>query len=209
MSTFSPIPESVRSHESSGEEEETVLPGLDEIFSQLASAAGSRDPAQKKETFEDVKKAVAGLPKLASGELVAAKKERRVAKVDDPIDVAIPKSEKSAKSLTEQWFEMPKVELTEQLKRDLLVLKHRASIDPKRFYKKEKWEAPEKFHMGTIVGGPTDFHNRIHRKQRGTGFVDELLKNEETSGWLKKRYEEVQVKKGGRRPFKPKKRARR
>ncbi|KAG7855165.1 hypothetical protein KL919_004932 [Ogataea angusta] len=209
MSTFSPIPESVASQDSgSSADEMENVPDVDNLFSQLREATGAASKSVSADSFEDIQKVAKKLPKLSSGELASAQKQRRIAKVDDPIEVALPKEEKAGKSVSERWFELPKVELTDKLKRDLVILKNRASIDPKRFYKKDKWEIPERFQVGTLVGGPTDFHNRIHRKSRGTGFVDELLKDEQTSGWLKKRFEEVQVKKGGRKVRKPKKRGR-
>ncbi|KAG7900957.1 hypothetical protein KL907_004401 [Ogataea polymorpha] len=209
MSTFSPIPESVASRDSSlSADEIDDVPDVEDIFLRLREATGTASKPVSKDSFEDIQKVAGRLPKLSSGELLSAQKQRRIVKVDDPIEVALPKEQKAAKSVTERWFELPKVELTDKLKRDLVILKNRASIDPKRFYKKDKWEIPERFQVGTLVGGPTDFHNRIHRKSRGTGFVDELLKDEQTSGWLKKRFEEVQVKKGGRKVRKPKKRSR-
>ncbi|KAG7738284.1 hypothetical protein KL930_004233 [Ogataea haglerorum] len=209
MPLFSPIPESVASQESilSADEMENV-PDIDDIFSRLREATGTASKPASKASFEEIQKVASKLPRLSSGELVSAQKQRRIAKVDDPIEVALPKEQKAAKSVSERWFELPKVELTDKLKRDLVILKNRASIDPKRFYKKDKWEIPERFQVGTLLSGPTDFHNRIHRKSRGTGFVDELLKDEQISGWLKKRFEEVQVKKGGRKVRKPKKRSR-
>jgi hypothetical protein len=52
-----------------------------------------------------------------------------------------------------EWFNLPKTELTPELRRDLKLLKMRDVIDPKRFYKKNNKgsEVPEYSQIGTIV----------------------------------------------------------
>ncbi|QPG75262.1 hypothetical protein FOA43_002612 [Brettanomyces nanus] len=75
---------------------------------------------------------------------------------------------------------------------------------PKRFYKKDKWEIPERFQMGAIVGGPTDYFNNMSKKQRGKGFVEELLHDEDANKWFKKTYDDIQLHKisGGKKYYK-------
>lgn len=43
------------------------------------------------------------------------------------------------------WFGMPATEMTKELRQDLLVLKNRAALDPKRFYKRQDTLALPKF----------------------------------------------------------------
>ena len=56
------------------------------------------------------------------------------------------------------WHDMPTPVMTDELKRDLRLLRLRGAMDPKRFYKKaEKGRFPAKFALGTVVEGPTEW----------------------------------------------------
>ncbi|KAL0603804.1 Deoxynucleotidyltransferase terminal-interacting protein 2 [Plecturocebus cupreus] len=76
-------------------------------------------------------------------------------------------------------------EITDELKNDLKALKMRASMDPKRFYKKNDRDGfPKYFQIGTIVDNPADFyHSRIPKKQRKRTIVEELLADSEFRRW--------------------------
>ena len=55
------------------------------------------------------------------------------------------------------WGEMPKVELTEEIKADLKALKLRNQIYPNRFYKtNDSKKLPQYFQIGTIVAEKGD-----------------------------------------------------
>ena len=67
------------------------------------------------------------------------------------------------------WGNMPKVELTEELKEDLRVLKFRKHIFPKRFYKQsDSDKLPTYFQIGTIVddGGVQSRKERLTKKEQ-------------------------------------------
>ena len=50
--------------------------------------------------------------------------------------------------------------ITDEMKRDLRLLRLRGAMDTKRFYKKgDKGKFPTRFAVGTIVEGPTEFHS--------------------------------------------------
>ncbi|KAG8511034.1 Deoxynucleotidyltransferase terminal-interacting protein 2 [Galemys pyrenaicus] len=85
------------------------------------------------------------------------------------------------KTAGDGWFGMKAPELTDELKNDLKALKMRASMDPKRFYKKNDRDGfPKYFQIGTIVDNPADFyHSRIPKKQRKRTIVEELLADSE------------------------------
>ena len=55
---------------------------------------------------------------------------------------------------------MKQPEMTPEIKRDLQIIKQRSALDPKRHYKKDKWEIPKFFQMGTIIEGNTEFYPR-------------------------------------------------
>lgn len=101
-------------------------------------------------------------------------------------------------SAGEQWYNLPKTDLTPELKRDLQLIKMRNVLDPHRHYKKDngKMKAPEYSQIGTIVEGPTEyFSGRIQNKDRKRTFVEEVLSGEQQTGRFKKKYGDVQAQK--------------
>ena len=98
----------------------------------------------------------------------------------------------------EQWFNLPKTDLTPELKRDLQLLKMRNVLDPHRHYKKDnsKFAVPEYSQVGTIVEGPTEFFSaRVQNKDRKKTFVEEVLSQEKANGKFTQKYGEIQAKK--------------
>ena len=56
------------------------------------------------------------------------------------------------------WHELPTTVITDEMKRDLRLLRLRGAMDPKRFYKRaEKGRFASKFAVGTVVEGPAEF----------------------------------------------------
>lgn len=97
-----------------------------------------------------------------------------------------------------EWYNLPKTNLTPELKRDLQLLKMRSVLDPKRFYKKEstKAKAPEFSQVGTLIEGPTDFFSgRMSNRDRKRTLVEEVLAGERSSGRFEKKYREIQTTK--------------
>ncbi|KAM7303494.1 deoxynucleotidyltransferase terminal-interacting protein 2 [Ixodes scapularis] len=94
------------------------------------------------------------------------------------------------------WFGMPAPELTEDLKRDLQVLRMRRVLDPKRFYKKNDLkDLPKYFQVGTVMDSPTDFyHARVPKKDRKQTLVEELLADAQFRSFNKKKYQEAMAK---------------
>ncbi|KFP79903.1 Deoxynucleotidyltransferase terminal-interacting protein 2, partial [Apaloderma vittatum] len=101
------------------------------------------------------------------------------------------------KTTGDGWFGMKAPEITSELKNDLKVLKMRASLDPKRFYKKNDRDGlPKYFQIGTVVDSPIDFyHSRIPKKQRKRTIVEELLADSEFRRYNKKKYQEIMSEK--------------
>ncbi|KAJ3412734.1 hypothetical protein HDV05_000304 [Chytridiales sp. JEL 0842] len=106
----------------------------------------------------------------------------------------------SQETLGPKWFDLPAPELTDSLKHDLLILKSRGVLDPKRFYKKPDQPDsvfPKFFQVGTIVNHSADFYSgRLTKKERKSGFVEELLADKGTKGYVKKKFLEIQEAKG-------------
>ncbi|NXM77830.1 TDIF2 protein, partial [Serilophus lunatus] len=101
------------------------------------------------------------------------------------------------KTTGDGWFGMKAPEITSELRNDLKVLKMRASLDPKHFYKKNDRDGlPKYFQVGTVVDSPIDFyHSRIPKKQRKRTIVEELLADSEFRRYNKKKYQEIMSEK--------------
>jgi hypothetical protein len=57
------------------------------------------------------------------------------------------------------WFDLPAQQITDEVKRDLRLLRLRGVMDPKRFYKSfDQTKFPKYFQFGTVVEGPADFY---------------------------------------------------
>ncbi|GES90456.1 deoxynucleotidyltransferase terminal-interacting protein 2-like [Rhizophagus clarus] len=104
------------------------------------------------------------------------------------------------------WFDMKKPEITPEIKRDLQIIKLRNVLDPKRFYKKDDSKGlPKYFEIGTIKEGPAEFYSsRIPRKERKQTIADELLANEQSRRYFKRKFTEIQEIKqsGGKKYYK-------
>ncbi|KIW71267.1 hypothetical protein PV04_03450 [Phialophora macrospora] len=94
-----------------------------------------------------------------------------------------------------EWFDMPKTNLTPQLKRDLQLIEMRSVLDPHRHYKKNtrKGKIPTFSQTGTVIEGPTEFFSaRINKKERAKNFVEEAMATENQTGRFKRKYSEIQ-----------------
>ncbi|CAG8009023.1 unnamed protein product [Penicillium nalgiovense] len=104
-----------------------------------------------------------------------------------------------------EWFNLPKTEMTTELKRDLQLIRMRSVLDPKRHYKKENGKAkpPEYSQVGTIIEGPTEFFsNRITKKDRKKNFVEETLALERGTKRFQSKYRDIQASKtSGKKSF--------
>ncbi|XP_042675839.1 LOW QUALITY PROTEIN: deoxynucleotidyltransferase terminal-interacting protein 2 [Centrocercus urophasianus] len=101
------------------------------------------------------------------------------------------------KTTGDGWFGMKAPEITSELKNDLKVLKMRAALDPKHFYKKNDRDGlPKYFQVGTVLDSPIDFyHSRIPKKQRKKTIVEELLADSEFRRYNKRKYQEIMSEK--------------
>ncbi|KAF2091148.1 rRNA-processing protein FCF2 [Saccharata proteae CBS 121410] len=133
-----------------------------------------------------------------SKRLLDSKQQRlanQIRKVEDPVVARKKLAEEKQATAGEKWYNMPKTDLTPELKRDLQLLKMRNVLDPHRHYKKEggKFKAPEYSQVGTIVEGATEFFNaRLQNKDRNKTLVEEVLAHENNTGRFKRKYGEIQ-----------------
>ncbi|MCP8717894.1 MAG: Fcf2 domain-containing protein [Asgard group archaeon] len=165
---------------------------LDDLFAELEKETQTSIPI---EDYRSIEKSIRNLPKIKENLVLKSKKES--IKIYDPI--VVPK--KQTETTDARWFNMKQPEMTPEIKRDLQIIKQRSALDPKRHYKKDKWEIPKYFQMGTIIEGNTEFYSaRLKKKERGKTMVEELLNDDNTKKYFKRKYHEIQeTKTSGRK----------
>ena len=83
------------------------------------------------------------------------------------------------------WDNMAAPQLTADLKRELLLIKMRGAMDPKRFYRSadDGKALPKYFQMGTIIEGAEDGRVRKTKKERKGSIMQEIM----SDGVIRKR----------------------
>lgn len=89
------------------------------------------------------------------------------------------------------WGSMDKVELTDELKRDLKTIKFRNQIFPKRFYKNADQDTlPTFFQIGTIQdNSAAGIKGRLTKKMQKKSIAQQFLMDDEASKFSKRKYE--------------------
>ncbi|KAJ4302841.1 dTDP-fucopyranose mutase [Kalmusia sp. IMI 367209] len=150
------------------------------------------------------------ITKLDSSKLLSKKElslANAVKKIEDPVQLKKQKKRVKEKKATagSDWFNLPRTEMTPELRRDLQLLKMRNVLDPKRHYKKSdtKSDVPAFSQVGTVIEGPTEYYNgRINKRDRKQTLVEEVLAQEEQSGRFKSKYENIiKSKSSGKKAF--------
>ncbi|KAK8076401.1 nucleolus protein required for cell viability [Apiospora phragmitis] len=145
----------------------------------VAKASSSAQPAKTSTTEE----AVAKEP-TPSSELVLHIPPPRVSKKDRAT-----KTDAGA-----SWYNLPRTDLTPQLKRDLQLLKMRDVLDSKRHYKKDNSRGiPEYSHVGTMIEGRTEyFTNRVTKKDKKRTLLESVMDQENSTKRFKSKYGQIQ-----------------
>ncbi|ODV62114.1 Fcf2p [Ascoidea rubescens DSM 1968] len=105
------------------------------------------------------------------------------------------KIKEKKESITEKWFSIGKPEMTPEIKRDLLLVQQRSALDPKRFYKKEKWQIPKHFQIGTVIEPTTNTKLYPNKKIKGQTMLQSLMNDKDSKSYFKKKYDEIQKSK--------------
>ncbi|KAJ9661698.1 dTDP-fucopyranose mutase [Coniosporium apollinis] len=121
----------------------------------------------------------------------------QVRKVEEPVRQKQKQAEEKKATAGPDWFGLPRLDPTPELKQDIKLIQMRSVLDPHRHYRKEgKAQMPEYAQVGTLIEGPTEFYSaRIQKKDRKKTFVEEVLAAEAENGRFKRKYEEVQTAK--------------
>ncbi|KAI9891316.1 MAG: hypothetical protein M1814_002829 [Vezdaea aestivalis] len=89
----------------------------------------------------------------------------------------VPKSK--APTAGPDWFNLPRSEVTPEIKRDYQLLRMRSVLDPQRHFKKDGTETatpPQFFQTGIVQEGPTEYFSaRIDKRNRKNNFAEEVL----------------------------------
>ena len=101
-----------------------------------------------------------------------------------------------------QWFNMPKAEMTPQLKRDWQLLRMRGLLDPKHQKKALSKTPPEYLQVGELIAGPTDpLRSRLGRKERKRTITEEVLTTHDAAK-VRNKYAGIQKQKtSGKKSF--------
>lgn len=113
----------------------------------------------------------------------------------------------SADTAGARWGHMKAPVLTTELKRELLMVKMRGALDPKRFYRSadDGKALPKYFQMGTMVEGAEDGSNRLTKRERKGSMLGEIMSDEAIRKRAKTQFLKSQqaASEGVRRRFKP------
>lgn len=192
---------------------------MDEISKLLDAAKQNLEDSDNEDTVDSIGESWRSLPQMDDDTgsrksrlqnkngvttLMTARNEqqpRGIRKVVDPVQAKLDKKHEEESSAGSKWFNMPKTEVTPEIKRDLQVLQMRSALDPKRHYKKDKSGPPKYFQTGTIVEDSTEYFSaRLSKKERQQTLADEILADSKSQQYFKRKYDEVQTKsKSGRK----------
>lgn len=179
-----------------------------EIGPQDAELLDLQDPKEfeTQRQFEKIDKKLRSLPKLQNSfdalagkqrELPEQRKLRSAASADVLLKEQQQQQQAAAAAATgsDDWFTLPKPDRAtrDRAQRDLLLLKHRAALDPKRHYKKDKWQVPERFAVGTLVEDNSEFYSsRLTNRQRKSTMLETLMGDQDTARYFKRKYSQIQ-----------------
>lgn len=153
---------------------------------------------KRQQRFEKIEKSLRKLPKLNDEFDKMATETKNAARHTTVKNTDVENTGAKRAQAAEDWFTLPKPdgEMLAKAQRDLVLIKHRSALDPKRHYKKDRWKVPERFAIGTIVENKTEFFSsRMTNKERKSTILESLMSDKDTTGYFKRKYAEIQVKK--------------
>lgn len=94
------------------------------------------------------------------------------------------------------WFQRMSTPLTEDIKKDLQLIRNRNYLDPKRFYKKGNNLIGKHVQVGTVVEGAAEYYSsRLTKRERRSNLVDEVLADPGASSYAKNKFKMMQQEK--------------
>lgn len=93
------------------------------------------------------------------------------------------------------WFHMQPTVMTDAIKMDLAMIRHRTYLDPKRFYKKSDLVG-NVLQVGTVIEGAAEFYSsRLAHKDRRQTLVAEIMADPATADYAKRKFKKMQKEK--------------
>ena len=185
-------------HQVGGDLEEE-LPAISASRGATMSALPSEDQRRRKPSLQKKRGLTAADPNAQGGVLSA----RQLAKEGAglfvaPLDKTRLRRESKklgASTAGKNWFNMPAVEYTPELRRDMRLLKLRGAYDPKRFYKTDdSSKLPKHFQVGTVIEGAQDFFSsRLTNRERKRTLTEEVAADADIKSVRKKRFAKIQA----------------
>lgn len=114
---------------------------------------------------------------------------------------SVPQNEKDE----ETWHEMPAIDLTPEVQRDLRIIENRQHLNPKRFYKstgtgRKGGQLPTHVQIGKVISGSHEFYSgRLLKKERRSRIIEEALADNNVMHYTKSRFKKLQKERIGNR----------
>jgi hypothetical protein len=139
--------------------------------------AGTKDHQRHTKVMLQKSKSGGGLPKTFAGAYSSFKKGTK----------ALPKNDAGR-----DWFGMAPTPVTDELKRDLALIRNRNYLDPKRFYKSS--DATGKVvQLGTVIEGAAEFYSsRLTKKQRRGNLTEEIMADPAVATYAQDKFQKMQ-----------------
>jgi len=100
--------------------------------------------------------------------------------------------EKKADNAGSNWANLPLTDLTDEVKSHFRIVKNRANLRRDQFGKVQSGDLYPKYSvMGTILPDPRDRADRFRTKTKKRHLVDEVLKDQDSTNWLKRKYDSI------------------
>jgi hypothetical protein len=142
--------------------------------------AGTKDHQRHTKVMLQKSKSGGGLPVTYAGAYSSFKKGTK----------PLPKNDAG-----KQWFGMAPTPVTDELKRDLALIRNRNYLDPKRFYKSS--DATGKVvQVGTVIEGAAEFYSsRLTKKQRRGNLTEEIMADPAVATYAQDKFQKMQREK--------------
>ena len=162
----------------------------EELDDSIPTSSSDSDDNETAKDIKNMQKDIAKLPKVnREGDLPST------LITSNGSNASSSSSSKKIPTLGKGWFDLAPAELTDDLKRDIKMIRMRNFLDPKRFYK-----APDKMkkvlHIGTVIEGPSEYlSSRLTKKERKQTFTEEIMNDSKIKSYSKRVYGEIQNQK--------------
>lgn len=106
-----------------------------------------------------------------------------------------PPQAKKIDTAGDAWYNLPATPITNELKNDLTILYNRHVLQPNSFFKRDiRKSLPKYFHVGTVINQPHEYYTTRNQSKKSISYTEQLLHDEQTRHYLKRKMTEIQQK---------------